>query len=146
MEDAEGDQLVGVEIGEMLILHFAREVESDILNRHRVLLLLIHWKSQLLHLPRVVRVSPKVKKAGALAVVEKALALELSGIARDGEVDILASGLREVHTYKKARGPVGGVVRVAAVVMFDQRELHLSGFVGLADGPVAVACLRRVVL
>ena len=91
VEDAECDQLIGVEVVEVLVLHLAGELETDILNRHAVLLLVVDREADRLHFARVVRVRLKVKDAGTLPVVEKALAVDFAGIARDGEVDVLAS-------------------------------------------------------
>ena len=88
-EDAEGDELVAVKIGEMLAFHLLCELGTDVLYRHRELLLLIHIKPERLHLSRVVRISLKVEQSRAFTVVEKALAIDLARIARDGEVNIL---------------------------------------------------------
>ena len=54
-EDAEGDQFVGIEVAEMLVLHLLGEIEAHILHRHGELLLVVDGESNRLHLARIVR-------------------------------------------------------------------------------------------
>src|SRR5581483_34180 len=144
-EDAEGDQLAGVEAAEMLAFHLARELEAHILHRHGKLLVLADRKPERLHLARIVWIGLKVEQARAFAVLEKSFAVDLAGIARNGEVDLLFSGLREIHSLKHTRRPVGAVVRLASMVTLDQREFNLAGNVRFADSPVAAAHLRGTI-
>ena len=116
------------------------------MHRHAELLLVVDGESDRLHLARIVRVRLEVEQARALAVVEEAFAIDLARVARDGEVNVLASGLREVHALKRARRPVGLVARLSAVMVLDQRELDLAGIVGLADGPVAAVDFGGAIL
>src|SRR5436309_7499547 len=95
-EDAELDELVAVKIGEMLAFHLLCELGTDVLYRHRELLLFVHIEPQRLHLLRVVRIRLKVEKSRAFPVFEKAFTIDLARIASDGEVNVLPSWLREV--------------------------------------------------
>src|SRR5947209_10528627 len=145
-EDAELDELVAVKIGEMLAFHLLCELGTDVLYRHRELLLFIHVKAERLHLSRVVRIRLKVEQSRAFTVLEKALAIDLARIARNGEVNVLPSRPREVDTLKRTHWPVGAVVRLATVMMLDQRELDLIPKIRFADRPVAAANFRRAIL
>src|SRR5437763_9971028 len=130
----------------MLAFHLLCELGTDVFYRHRELLLFIHVKPQRLHLSRVVRIRLKVEQSRAFTVLEKALAHDLARIARDREVNVLPSRLREVDALKRTHGPVGAVVRLPAVMMLDQRELDLVRKIRFADGPVAAANFRSAIL
>src|SRR5580698_3793189 len=130
----------------MFAFHLFREIETDILYRHGELLFFIHRKAESAHFAGVIVVSLKVKDARTFTVVEKAFAVDLAGVATDGEVNVLAAGLREIDALKGTRGPVRFVVGLAAVMAFDERELNLAGRVGFADSPVAAANFGGTVL
>src|SRR3989442_15986283 len=110
----------------MLILDLAGKFEADVVKRHAVLLFLVHRKTERAHLPRIVRISLKVKDSGALAVVEKPFAVELACVARDGEVHVLPARFGEVNSGECARRPRGLGIRVSTVMMLDQRELDFA--------------------
>src|SRR5262249_177044 len=100
-EDAKRDQLVGIQIAEVLTLHLTRKGETHIMHRHRVLLLIIDGKAERLHFSRVIGIRLEVKHARAFAVLQIPLAIDLPCVAADGEVNVLASGLREVDAGKR---------------------------------------------
>src|ERR1700686_2752059 len=100
MKNAEGDQLVGVEIAETFVLHLLREFQADIHHRHAELLLVVDRKTQSLHLPRIIRVWLKMKNASAFPVIQESFALDLARIERESEVNVLTSSFRKVHALK----------------------------------------------
>src|SRR5690348_1601846 len=87
-----------------------------------------------------------MEEARAFAVIEVAFAIDFAGVARDGEVHVLASGLREVDALERTSWPVGLVAGCTAVMVLDQREFDLAGLVGFADGPVASAGVGGAIL
>src|SRR5579864_1042568 len=123
----------------MLALHLSREFEAYILHRHAELLLVIDGKTERLHFPWIVRVRLEVEDARALAVNQKSLTINLAGIASDGKAHVLPARLREVHALKRARRPVGLMIRHSPALVLDQRELHFARLIRFADGPIAAA-------
>src|SRR4029077_5572478 len=88
----------------------------------------------------------ELEESRAFSVVEEAFAVNLAGVARDGEVNVLASGLRKVDAGKRTRRPIGLVIRHSAVMMLNQRKLDLVGIIGSADGPVAIVDFGGAIL
>src|SRR5580704_1934571 len=130
----------------MLVPHLPGEFEADILYGHAVLLFFIDVEVELMHLASVVRVGLEMEDARAFAVVKEAFAFDLAGIARDGEVNVLAAGLGDVDAGERACRPVGFVVRRSTVLMLNQRECNFARFVGLANRPVSATDVGRAVL
>src|SRR5258708_20051246 len=99
----------------MLVLHLLGEFESDVHDRHAELLLVVFiivfiiddQKTERVHLARIIRVRLKVEESRTFAVIEESFALDLARVARDGEMNVLTSRLREVHALKRTRRPVG---------------------------------------
>src|SRR6266446_8114397 len=78
-----------------------------------------------------------MKKPRALAVLQKAFAFKFSRVPRDCEMNVLPSGLGEIHTREIARRPVGTGVKMMPGPRVHQRKLHLPRHIGAPDGPVA---------
>src|ERR1700730_15570251 len=68
MENAERDQLVGVEIAEMFVLHLLRELQADIHHCHAELLLVVHGETERAHLARIIRVWLEMEEACTFAI------------------------------------------------------------------------------
>src|SRR5215469_4227394 len=85
-----------------------------------------------------------MENARALAVVEEALAIELSGVTRNREMNVLPAGLREVDTLKCRYQPISFVLRVVVLVRDDQAELDFARFVAAGDRPASGLCIRGV--
>ena len=96
-------------------------------------------KPERAHLARIIRIGLEVENASPFPVIEESFALNLARVARDGEVNVLTSSFRKVHALKRTRRPIRLVARSSAMMMFDQRELHLTRIVRLADRPVPAA-------
>src|SRR5579871_6139500 len=89
----------------MFALHLLGEIQAHILHRHAKLLLLVDREAQLLHLTRIVRIGLEVEQARSFAVIQKSLAVDLAGIARNREMYVLSSGLREIDALERRRRP-----------------------------------------
>src|SRR6266568_3144759 len=134
----ESDELVRVQSLQILGFYLSGELQVDIVDGHRKLLVAVYFfKSQRLHLLRILCVRQEMKETGAFAVVKKPFAFEFSGVARDREMNFLSSGLREIQTRKLARGPVRTVMEVMPAAGIHQREFNFPLNVRPSDGPVA---------
>src|SRR5580698_7507530 len=101
----------------MLPLHLPREFQTHVMHGHAVLLLFIDGKTSLTHLARIIRIELEMKEAGALTILEKAVAPDGAGVAFDREPDVLTPRLRKVHAGKCAHGPLGFVARFSSMMM-----------------------------
>src|SRR6266702_1048491 len=136
--NSESDELVRVQTLQVLGFYLSGELQADIVDGHRKLLVAVYFfKSQRLHLLRILCVRQEMKETGAFAVVKKPFAFEFSGVARDREMNFLSSGLREIQTRKLARGPVRTVMEVMPAAGIHQREFNFPLNVRPSDGPVA---------
>src|SRR6266568_5124450 len=134
----ESDELVRVQSLQILGFYLSGELQADIVDGHRKLLVAVYFfKSQRLHLLRILCVRQEMKETGAFPVVKKPFAFEFSGVARDREMNFLSSGLREIQTRKLARGPVRTVMEVMPAAGIHQREFNFPLNVRPSDGPVA---------
>src|SRR6266851_9489605 len=136
--NAESDELVRVQSLQILGLYLSGELQADIVDGHRKLLVAVYFfKSQRLHLLRILCLRQEMKETGALPVVKKPFAFEFSGVARDREMNFLSSGLREIQTRKLARGPVRTVMEVMPAAGIHQRKLDFPLNVRAPDRPIS---------
>src|SRR6266702_1786926 len=134
----ESDELVRVQSLQILGFYLSGELQADIVDGHRKLLVAVYFfKSQRLHLLRILCVRQEMKETGAFAVVKKPFAFEFSGVARDREMNFLSSGLREIQTRKLARGPVRTVMEVMPAAGIHQREFNFPLNVRPPDRPIS---------
>src|ERR1700685_192567 len=101
----------------MLTLHLPREFQTHVVHGHAVLPLFIDRKTRLTHLARIIRIELEMKEAGALTILEKAVALDGAGVALDREPNVLTLRLRKVHAGECAHGPLGFVARISSMMM-----------------------------
>src|SRR5216683_8018430 len=136
--NSESDELVRVQTLQVLGFYLSGELQADIVDGHRKLLVAVYFfKSQRLHLLRILCVRQEMKETGALPVVKKPFAFEFSGVARDREMNFLSSGLREIQTRKLARGPVRTVVEVMPAAGIHQRKFNFPLNVRPPDRPIS---------
>src|ERR1700733_5212134 len=101
----------------MLTLHLPGEFQTHVVHGHAVLLLFIDRKTRLAHLARIIGIGLEMKEAGALTILEKAVALDGAGVACDGEPDVLTPRFRKVHASECAHRPLGLVARFSSMMM-----------------------------
>src|SRR6266704_3476694 len=134
----ESDELVRVQSLQILGFYLSGELQADIVDGHRKLLVAVYFfKSQRLHLLRILCVRQEMKETGAFPVVKKPFAFEFTGVARDREMNFLSSGLREIQTRKLARGPVRTVMEVMPAAGIHQREFNFPLNVRPPDRPIS---------
>src|SRR5260370_27332673 len=125
--NSEGNELVRGQSLQILVFYLSGELQADIVDGHRKLLVAVYFfKSQRLHLLRILCLRQEMKETGAFPVVKKPFAFEFSGVARDREMNFLSSWLREIQTSKLARGPVPTVVQLMPAAGIHQREFNFT--------------------
>src|SRR6266702_6587715 len=134
----ESDELVRVQSLQILGFYLSGELQADIVDGHRKLLVAVYFfKSQRLHLLRILCVRQEMKETGAFAVVKKPFAFEFSGVARDREMNFLSSRFCEIQTRKLARGPVRTVMEVMPPAGIHHRKLDFPLNVRPPDRPIS---------
>src|ERR1700730_7024030 len=92
-------ELVGVQPSEVPALDGSCEFQADVVYGHGQLLVPVDsFKAEGLHLLGIVRIGQEVKQTRPLAVLEKPLAFEFSGVPHDREMHFLPSGFREIES------------------------------------------------
>src|SRR6516164_1968400 len=117
--NAKGDELIGIEILKILGFDPTGEIEADVQDGHGILLVFLHGKTQGPHLLGIIGVGREMENAGAFAVFQITLAVEASGIARDGELGILLARFGNVQALERGERPRGFMLRGTAVLMGD---------------------------
>src|SRR6266850_8427105 len=77
-----------------------------------------------------------MKQARSLAILQESFTFELSGVARDREMNFLPPGLCEIQTGKLICGPIGAVMKAPPSAGVHQGKLDLPGDVGTVNRPV----------
>src|SRR5260370_14195265 len=103
----ESNQLVRVQPLQILRFDIPGEFQADIVDGHRPLLLAVDSsETERLHLLRILRVSDKMKQAGALAVPQKTFAFEFPRVPRDRKLNFLPPRLGKIQSRKIAGRPL----------------------------------------
>ena len=93
IEDAECDELVGIETFDVSGLDFFCEGDGDVEDGHGKLFVVIDTsEAQRGHLLNVLWFRSEMENAGAFAVIEVAFAFEAASVASDREFDVLPAG------------------------------------------------------
>src|SRR6267154_1060675 len=103
----ESDELVGVQLLQVFGFDVPGEFQTDIVDGHRPLFIFVNpFETERLHLRQVLRVSYEMKQPRALAVMQKPLAVEFSGVPRDRKMNLLSPGFGKIQSREIACRPV----------------------------------------